>query len=134
MADRDPLHDPRPGDVIIVNGVTRTIIYTSAYGKVFYKNSAGVRKQTELNSYRKWAVEGEATIGADPGRSRLNAMIGNDVQAEAEKILEHFASNFGHPTRDLMLETLLEFGVAVANGGTHSREKIYAALRRKMGI
>ena len=132
MADRDPLHDPRAGDVIYVNGKSRTIIYMSAYGKVFYANPAGARKVIDLNSYRKWAAEGTATPGTHPGWAGLNVKVGKAVQAEADLVLEHFAKNFGHPTRDVLIETLLEFGIAVALGGPHSREKVYAAVRRKM--
>jgi hypothetical protein len=134
MADRDPLHDPRAGDIIISNGVTRVIVYSTVYGKVFYTNPSGVRKTIDLNSYRKWAEGGTAEAGPPPGWTIINAKIKNQLQAETQKICEHFAANYKHPTNDLVIETLLEFGVAVATSNAHGREKVYAALRRKLGL
>jgi hypothetical protein len=134
MSDRDPLHDPRAGDTIISNGATRVIIYSTVYGKVFYANPSGVRKVIDLNSYRKWAQGGTAEPGEHPGWTIINAKVKNQLKTETQKICDHFAANYRHPTYDLVIETLLEFGVAVATSNAHGREKVYAALRRKLGL
>ena len=132
MSDRNPLVNPRAGDKITSNGVCRTIIYLTVYGKVFYANPAGSRKSIDLNGYRKWAKEGVAEPGAHPGWSTRKTKLGNEILAEAQKICDHFAANATHPTFDLVIETLLEFGVAVATSNANGQEKIYAALRKKL--
>jgi len=132
MAERDPLINPRCGDVVFNNGTQRTIIYTTVYGKVYYANPADARKETDLNSYRKWAEGGDAQAAAHPGWDKVDAMVGNQALTEAQKICDHFADNFQHPTRDLVIETLLEFGIAYACSNAHGREKVYAVLRRKI--
>ena len=133
MSERDPLHDPRAGDKVTnSNGVTRTIIYRTTYGKVIYANPSGARKVTELNGYREWAQNGTAVAGAHPGWQKLNTKCRKEVFEEAQKICDHYAANAGHPTLDLVIETLLEFGVAVATSNAHGREKVYAAMRKKI--
>jgi len=133
MSERDPLLNPRAGDKVTnIDGVVRTIVYRTAYGKVVYTNISGVRKVMDLNGYRKWATEGTAETGAHPGWQTLNTKCRKQVFAEAQKICDHYAANAEHPTIDLVIETLLEFGVAIATSNAHGREKVYAVIRKKI--